>query len=508
MFKKLRQNTITNRWLFNILGVVIVMLLITAIVAAFVVNHYYYNSAEQYVANRMSIVTSAIDRFANNAQTNYNSEIRSIVENYEYKSQIELMAIDIDGNVSVTSSGFSVEGITQLPDFEVAKNSENGIATEIYELPTGEKVLAYTAMIAPLGSEYQAVRMVVSLESIDRQVLIIVLVMILFFAAIIVLMIFTGQFFVRSIVNPVREVNAFIRQIAVGDFSDRLTKKSDDELGQLCDSINYMANELANTEAMKNEFISSVSHELRTPLTAIKGWSETLMSMSDDKETLIKGMRVITGETERLSNMVEELLDFSRLQDGRLKLNKAKMDVLAELGETVLIYQERAKKLGISLDYYEPEMLPFVYGDKNRIKQVFINIVDNAIKYSDEGDKISVEAYVEGNDIVISVSDTGIGISSEDLPKVKAKFFKANQTRRGSGIGLAVADEIIHLHGGTLTLKSELNVGTTVMITLPPMESDTKVKDKSDKVNVELITTNDDERTIVYEQPDPKADNM
>ncbi len=499
MFKNISKNTITHRWLINILGVVVLILGITAVVAGIVVNHYYQNATEQYVANRMSIVTSAINRFAGNAQTNYNSEIRSIVENYEYKSQIELMVIDINGDVAVTSSGFMVDDIGELPDYEKALESDNGIGSEIMKLETGEKVLAYTALIAPLGSDYQAVRMLVSMESVDRQVVIIVAAMSLFFLAIITLMIFTGQFFVRSIVNPVSEINNFARRIATGDFSDRLTKKSDDELGELCDSINYMVNELANTESLKNEFISSVSHELRTPLTAIKGWAETLMTIRDDPETFSKGMRVITGETQRLSDMVEELLDFSRLQDGRLKLNKAKMDILAELGETVLIYQERAKELGITLDYYEPEMLPFVFGDKNRIKQVFINIVDNAIKYSNAGDKISVEAYLEGGDIVVSVSDTGMGISKEDLPKVKAKFFKANQTRRGSGIGLAVADEIIQLHGGTLTLESELDVGTTVMITIPPMEGETVKKDKSDKVNVELIST-DDERKIIYEQ--------
>ena len=247
-----------------------------------------------------------------------------------------------------------------------------------------------------------------------------------------------------------------------------------------------MAEELANTESMKNEFISSISHELRTPLTAIKGWSETLTTI-DDRETFIKGMRVITSETERLSQMVEELLDFSRIQDNRLTLQMDTIDILAELTETILIYQERARALGITLNYYEPEMLPFVNGDKNRLRQVFINIVDNAIKYSDKGDTVSVEAYEQDGMICISISDTGMGISKEDLPKVKTKFFKANHTRRGSGIGLAVADEIITRHNGTLSLNSEEGVGTTVMITLPCIEN--TISENQDTVNVELISS-------------------
>lgn len=185
-----------------------------------------------------------------------------------------------------------------------------------------------------------------------------------------------------------------------------------------------MAQELSNTEQMKNEFISSVSHELRTPLTAIRGWTETVTSMYEDKETFKKGMRVITSETERLSQMVEELLDFSRIQDNRLTLIMDTIDILAELGETVLIYQERARPAWYTLNYYEPKMLPFVYGDKNRLRQVFINIVDNAIKYSNKGDTVSVEAYEEDNEVCISISDTGMGISKDDLPKVKTKFFK------------------------------------------------------------------------------------
>ena len=232
-----------------------------------------------------------------------------------------------------------------------------------------------------------------------------------------------------------------------------------------------MADELSNAEALKNEFISSVSHELRTPLTAIKGWAETLREV-DDPETFKKGMRVISNESERLSQMVEELLDFSRMQDGKLTLQKAKMDILAELGEAVLIYEERARQTGIKFIYNEPETLPIVYGDRNRIKQVFLNIIDNAVKYSkQDGGVVSIEATEdEYGDVVITIADNGVGISEKDLPRIKTKFYKANNTIKGSGIGLAVADEIITMHGGTLEIISKQGVGTTVEITLPPYE--------------------------------------
>ena len=214
--------------------------------------------------------------------------------------------------------------------------------------------------------------------------------------------------------------------------------------------------------------ISTVSHELRTPLTAIKGWGETLRDAdAGDKELIQKGMQVIIGETERLSSMVEDLLDFSRMQTGRLSLIMSRMDLVAELSEAVLMFTERAKREGLSLLYDEPEIFLTVIGDKNRLRQVFVNILDNALKYSDSGDTVEVTAKAQGDFAVITIADTGIGISKEDLPNVKAKFFKANSTRRGSGIGLAVADEIINLHGGKLTLDSVEGKGTTVTIQIP-----------------------------------------
>lgn len=486
------RHSITQHWLRNNFGVVVLILVVLEVLFILLVHNYYYSSAQQYLTSKMKIVTASVLNSSEDQQTNYNSEIRSFVEGYEDKDKIELMAIKIDGEVDVTSSGFSPASDDNMADYDEAKNSESGTASKIYTMAsTGEKVMAVTSVISAKGCEYEAMRMLSSMKNVDNQIITFSLIITAVVLAVMALMFFSGLFFIKSIVLPVRSLADAARKFAKGDFSQRIEKSSNDELGELCDSINYMAEELSNTEQMKNEFISSVSHELRTPLTAIKGWTETVAAMYGDVDTFKKGMRVINSETERLSQMVEELLDFSRIQDNRLTLVMDTIDILAELGETMLIYQERARALGITLNYYEPKNLPFVYGDKNRLRQVFINIVDNAIKYSDKGDTVSVEAYEENNEICISISDTGIGISKEDLPKVKNKFFKANHTRRGSGIGLAVADEIIQRHGGTLTINSEEGVGTTVMITLPCIEPKEN-PDVQPTVDVQLISSDPD----------------
>lgn len=462
------KRSITMRWALNTLGLVIVILLAVEIMTLFLARNYYLNTAEQYLVSRMDSISSALSRFT--GESAYRSEVRNIVEGFSEKERFEVMALDQNGKVTLTSSGFQPSNWLKADDFFGAKNSPDGAFKTDATLANGEHVLCYTVTLQSAVPEYSAMRIMTSLDSIDAQMRQIAIILTAVAAVIVILMLASGLYFVKSIVLPVREISDIARGYAEGDFSRRIEKTNDDELGELCDSVNYMAEELENTEKMKNEFISSVSHELRTPLTAIKGWSETLYNIEDDPETFRKGMRVITGETERLSEMVEELLDFSRIQDGRFTLVKETTDILAELGDAVLIYTERAKELGVEIEYYEPEMLPFVYGDASRLRQVFINIIDNAVKYSNAGGKVLIEAFAEKGDVVVLISDNGVGISAEDLPKVKTKFYKANLTRRGSGIGLAVANEIVEMHGGTLLLNSELGKGTTVRISLPAEE--------------------------------------
>lgn len=458
------KHSITTRWLLNSLGIVVLVMLIVVVVAVVIANSYYSNTARQYLESRMENITLDLSRYT--TVSGYRAEVRNIIESFTDKDKYELMAISSSGEITLTSSGFQPSSSLDMSDYEAARYTENGTAWAEFTLPSGDKVLSHTVMLSGIAPEYSAMRIMTTVNAIDVQLLELGILLSLIALAIVALMFFSGLYFVKSIVIPVRQISETARSYAEGDFSERIEKVKDDELGELCDAINYMATELENTDKIKNEFISSVSHELRTPLTAIKGWSETLCEMDADPETFQKGMRVITGEAQRLSQMVEELLDFSRIQDGRFTLHKETMDILAELEDAVLIYTERAKSLGIEMIYDGPEMLPFVYGDRSRLRQVFINIIDNAVKYSNAGGRVTVEALQVKSDIVILITDTGVGIAPEDLPKIKTKFYKANHTRRGSGIGLAVANEIVEMHDGSIAINSELGKGTTVQISL------------------------------------------
>ena len=473
---------ITKRWLLNSFGVILVILIAICFSFAYGIRSYYYNGVRQAINSRASVMADTLVRYYEDVAADYQAEVRNLVENFEYKDKMELMAINNAGKVVLTSSGFEPQSPESMPDYDEARAIE---ATALEEAQLSgtpvqsgtvfgqyigemgpEKVMAVTMLSPVKDSEFSALRFVVSLTQVDQQVLELVGLVTLVGVGVLCFVGFSSSYFINSIVTPVGEIGQSAQRIAQGDFETRIKKNKDDEIGDLCEAINNMAGELAASDTMKNDFISSVSHELRTPLTAIKGWGETLVDTTD-KETIEKGMGVILKETDRLSGMVEELLDFSRMQSGRLTLLMDKLDIIAELGDAYLMFTQRALREGMEISYEEPEESIPVMGDRNRLRQVFVNVIDNAIKYSDNGAKISIAVNKDGELVRIAISDTGCGIRAEDLPMIKRKFYKGNSTRRGSGIGLAVADEIIKMHGGALDVNSVEGKGTTVTIALP-----------------------------------------
>ena len=464
---------ITRRWTSNVLAGIVLLLVLVEIVAIAAVRYYYYQNVENALELRARQAYNTFSLYVNSPTFDFEAGAWDFVEAFRDKEKMELQVINAGGKAVVSSSGFVPQEQT-MPDYELAKAVEDQIGVWHGRTADGEAVMAMTVMIRD-GQEnvVGSVRYIVSLELVNRQLLVFSVLMLLFGLAIVFFVMLSSSYFVNTIVSPVAEIGRAARRIALGDYDFRIEKKYDDEIGDLCDTINYMAGEISAAEQMKNDFISSVSHELRTPLTAIKGWSETLREGgAGDAEMTAKGLEVISDEAERLSGIVEELLDFSRMQSGHMSMQFTRMDLLAELEEAVVLFRDRAKREGLELLYVEAAELPPIVGDRDRLKQVFINIIDNAIKYSNPGGRVRIEAADMGAHVQVVISDSGVGIAKADLPNVKNKFYKANRTRPGSGIGLALADEIVRRHKGRLEIESEEGVGTTVTITLPVAAKD------------------------------------
>ena len=459
---------VSRRWMVNTTGVVFFILVVSITTLSLMVQSSTYNGIELSLAGRADELLNWLFINAGLSCTScFPVLVGDYIADFLDKNNLEIMALDQNGRVFITSTGFEPDQDQKMPDYEAALRSSSGAGKWVGHLDTGEKAMAITRVVRDEnGGLVGSVRYLVSMERADQQISVVILILVAAGLFIMLLLTLSGAYFIRSIVVPVRQLSQSARQIAQGDFGVRIEKAKDDEIGQLVDAINDMAGELGAAEQLKNDFISSVSHELRTPLTAIKGWAETLQEGAGP-ETTAKGMNVIIRESERLSGLVEELLDFSRLQNGRLRLIVSRLDILSELDEAVYMFTDRARTEHKQLHYEETTALPPVYGDVDRLRQVFVNIIDNALKYTSPGGTITVSSREDSGWVRVSIRDTGCGIPAEHLPNVKKKFYKANQLVRGSGIGLAVADEIARLHGGSLDIQSQEGVGTTVTISLP-----------------------------------------
>lgn len=472
----LRVKGLKRRWLIDIIGVVLLVVVLAEIILGVFVKNYYYVSVSNNLDSRINSCSEFMREKSSATSAEFENAAKEFINSYQDKNVVEVQFINASGEAFISSKGYLNSEDVYTDYLDAFRNdTTNGEYTG--ENAVGEKIMAKTALMPKYnGTRIGAIRFVVSLEQIERTVFFNILILIAIGVTIIVVTITSGMLFLKSILEPIRAITTTAFRIANGNFDDRLPVNDADEIGKLCDTINYMASELESTEKLKNDFISSVSHELRTPLTVIQGWSETVKSsVGIDDELVKKGVDVINGEVYRLSGLVEDLLDFSRMQSGRLQIRKEKVDVLAELGEAVIMYQAEAQKKGLQLEYIAPELLPPVMADPARLKQVFINIIDNAIKYSaDSGGTVMVEASQYDVYVQVRVSDMGCGIAAEDLSKVKEKFYKANNTVRGSGIGLAMADEIVKQHDGILMVDSKEGAGTTVTIVLPFIKPELK----------------------------------
>ena len=323
-------------------------------------------------------------------------------------------------------------------------------------------------MIYSNGEVIGVLRYVTSTRLMDRQILWVALFSLLGLAVVVLPVLISSSYYIRSILQPVAEITEKAKRIAGGAYGIQIKTKYDDEIGELANTINELSTKINQNEKMQAEFISSLSHELRTPLTAITGWSETLIDNDSLDNETCRGMKIIQREAKRLTEMVVDLLDFTRMQDGRMTLNVEMADIRSEFEDTVYMYSSRLAQEGIQLEYLDnDDEIPEIPCDPKRLRQVFLNILDNAAKHGGEGKRIAAGMAFEDNQVVVRMRDYGPGIPEDEIPLVKKKFYKGSSSVRGTGMGLAVCDEIVEMHGGSLILENAEGGGTLVTVALP-----------------------------------------
>ena len=458
-----------KRWLINTVGImcalgVVCVFAVTAVFAA-----YYYTSMDSDLRYRARTTT---DFFADYINQNYNEYYQSCItyaETYDDRNNLELQFINAQGQIVASSYGQWTGRSPETADITDAITTRGISPYQGKDPVTGERIMAMSSpMIYSNGEVIGVLRYVTSTRMMDQQIIKVALITLAACMAVICVVILNSDYYIRTILVPVTEITEKAKKIANGSYGVQIQAHYDDELGDLAQTINEMSSQISRNEKMQTEFISSLSHELRTPLTAINGWSETILASDTLDPDTSRGMRIISREAKRLTEMVVDLLDFTRIQDGRMTLNVEMTDIRGEFEDTVYMYGSRLPQDGIELEYLDnDDDIPEIPCDPKRMRQVFLNVLDNAAKHGGEGKRIEASIHEEKDFIVVRIRDYGPGIPEDEISLVKKKFYKGSSKARGSGIGLAVSDEIVEMHGGMLTLENAQGGGTLVTIKLP-----------------------------------------
>ncbi|MEI5909029.1 HAMP domain-containing sensor histidine kinase [Bacillus spongiae] len=448
----------------NISIITLTIILFLGILVASI-YHYYYNDTRSMLENHAMNSSQFAIKYMNISTFTLRNELTNLQNNFSIP-QAETQVLNANGDILSSSSGFIPDKKPTFDDIEEAFT--NGIGTWSGEHPvTGEHIFAVSVPLKGENTTIGLIRFVTSLESLDKNFRTIVLSLLSIGLIILLLVFIVSIFFARNITKPVVELTEASQRLAKGELETQIVGEYKDEFHTLKMSFNDMARELLKADRMKNEFISSVSHELRTPLTSIKGWSETLITGNLQNVHENKtGLTIITNETDRLIKLVEELLDFSRYSNGSFTIHPTTFSFNHLINEVILQLDQtyKRKNISISLENDEPVQL---YADENRIRQVLINLLENAIKYSDPESTVFIRYYQNGTFFTFEIEDEGQGIEEEHLQHIATLFYKEKENTEGVGLGLAICKNIIELHRGKLTIESKKNVGTTVRFTLP-----------------------------------------
>ena len=458
-----------KRWLINTVGVVCILGLLCSLGVTAVFASYYYSNMESDLRYRAKMTSDFLTEYLDLDYNEYYQSCIAYAKTFEDRNSLELQFIDADGRIVASSYGQWAGQSPTTQDIQEALSSR-GICLYRGENPqTGERIMAVSSPIIYSNGEVIGVlRYVTSTRLIDRQIVFAGGMALLALLVVMLVVLISSNYYIHSILRPVAEITEKAKRIAAGSYGIQIQTRYNDEIGELAETINDLSAKINQNEMMQSEFISSLSHELRTPLTAINGWSETLLADESLAPETRRGMKIISGEAKRLTEMVVDLLDFTRIQDGRLTLHMEQADIRREFEDTVFMYGSRLAEDGIRLEYLDnDDDIPEILCDPKRLRQVFLNILDNAAKHGGDGKRIEASIRYTGSDVVVKIRDYGPGIPEDEIPLVKKKFYKGSSKARGSGIGLAVSDEIVEMHGGTLELANAPGGGTLVTVRLP-----------------------------------------
>ena len=475
--KKVRENNALNNSIKFTLMRIIILFVLTTIIGFEIFSH---NSVRNYYESSLIGSMKNQARINQLQYSNYMSryDLSEIIigdKNLFYRSNdSEVQILDNSGTVLYDSQASSVVG-KKLNTTDVIEAMDSKQSFIKYENEsTKEEVLSLSYPLISNNNQIGILRLTSSLDKVNKRVKDDMFWYVIFGIIIFLISIIVSIFAANSFVKPINELTKVSEKLALGDYKIRAQVKGNNEISKLAKTLNTLTDNIVKREDMKNEFISSVSHELRTPLTSIKGWAITLQSPEIQKDTDMtsQGLSIIESEGDRLSMMVEDLLDFSRISSTTFKYDKQKLDIVALVKQIHTQLIPRCQSEDIEFNFTTIYKSIPVFADKNRLKEVFINIIDNAIKFTGALGKIDILIDQKGDMVSISIIDNGEGIKEDEIEFVASKFYKGSSSKSQTGLGLSICEEIIKAHDGALIIKSKYTLGTTVTVEIPRLEDE------------------------------------
>ena len=410
------------------------------------------------------------------------AEVQHEVEEASHYYGARIWICDINGNLLLDSSSSAIMAMAEankpksIEGFNVADFGSNYYQTGNFYASFKEDTLT---IFSPITSNYKVQGYVLFhkpiAEALEQSTAIVNIastsVAVVFMCSFILLLAFTFVVY-----KPIQKITNAAEKYAKGDFSEKINVHSNDEIGYLANTLNYMSTELDTLEEEQRKFISNVSHDFRSPLTSIKGYIEAILDGTIPVEMQEKYLNIILFETDRLNKLTQKILDLNRFGNHGMNLDITDFDINHMIRTTIMTFEGTCSKKNLRFNLLFTEQRLYVKGDMSKIQQVIYNLIDNATKFSHNNTSITIETSVRNEKVLISVKDSGIGIPSDSIKRIWERFYKTDLSRgkdkKGTGLGLAIVKEIIQAHNQNINVISTEGVGTEFIFTLPLSEKE------------------------------------
>ena len=485
---RMMQKSIFRRYLAITMGIVVLSFVMLGSVMMIFFSRYWQGEKKDLLlknANSIADVSSVF--LTKSGEDSYQLEtnvLKGFIATFSTSIDADIFITDLEGNILLGNYANSKLTDPQtVPKQTVAAAAQSGYEGRgtfggLYQSPSYIiGVPMYTSEGQCVGTVFAATS-AASVNAFEGEALQMFLVAAV--AALAVTFCVVGVFAFR-LVKPLRQMSAAARSFGSGDFSVRVPVTSSDELGQLAVSFNNMANSLSNSEGTRRSFIANVSHELKTPMTTIAGFIDGILDGTIPKEQESKYLHIVSDEVKRLSRLVKSMLDLSRIDSGEMKLHPSRFDITHTVVTTLLTFEQKIDEKGIEIRGLEEAAPQEVWGDQDLLHQVVYNLIENAVKFTNDGGAISVQVSDSIDRTTVVIENTGPGIAQEDLPMVFDRFYKGDKSRsrdkNGMGLGLYIVRTILKLHGGDIAVSSAVGQFCRFEFYIPKPQEAPKLKD-------------------------------